>query len=114
MTKLISVALLSFVNLTPNSAPHAACLDNEIPGANLTMFDACTATGCCLGPDDEFHPDHTTYFLDMMVTEPADEDCNECTSMNMCADEMKDLMPVAHDYCVSSNCCTSGTEITKP
>merc|ERR1740121_2799800 len=26
---------------------HASCSDNEVPGANLTMFDTCTETGCC-------------------------------------------------------------------
>ena len=26
---------------------HSSCFDNEVEGANMTAFDACTEAGCC-------------------------------------------------------------------
>ena len=35
------LALCIFCNM------HASCSDNEVPGANLTMFNLCTDHECC-------------------------------------------------------------------
>ena len=62
---------------------HARCSDNEVPGANLTMFDVCTGRGCCQSSSIDTQYSSTSCLVEPNTTAD-DGACSDCAIHNMC------------------------------
>ena len=80
-------------------AEHSSCKDNEVPGANLTLYNACTEASCCSEtPDSEGFLSSS----DMALIEGADKDetdCSACINYSMCASSE------SYEVCSNMGCC---------
>ena len=97
-------------------AMHESCSDNEVPGANLTIFDTCTDRGCCSIDESQksIHgqslSDNAQYRSASYLAESGDDNngaCSDCVNFNMC---MSPGMP--YDICFSMGCCNENNTST--
>jgi hypothetical protein len=73
---------------------HSSCLDNEIPGANLTLYNACVEATCC--------SESPTGLEDTALIQEAEEpDCSFCDNFSMCTA----IGSSAYDTCNDMGCC---------
>ena len=103
---------------------HNTCEDNQIEGANMTLFDACTARSCCSAPEgwggfsgveehEEFtggdesgvnpfgHNVRNTIFIPAdSTTSTTGIDCAACDTYGMCGSG-----GMGYELCASKGCC---------
>jgi len=116
-------------------AIHHTCSDNEVEGADLTLFDECTAKQCCSPPEgydpsdyiinnegaeEAFAPTEDTppgYSLQpkslggAYVSQDQQEDgvsCHACDSFGICG------TPMGYAVCSQKGCCAGMTDPNEP
>jgi len=78
---------------------HASCSDNQVPGANLTMFEVCSDRGCCQSSSTDTQYSSASYLVQPNATAD-DGACSDCAIHNMCMSPGN-----AFEICSSMGCC---------
>jgi hypothetical protein len=85
---------------------HSNCKDNEVPGANLTMYDACVKEGCCSMPQGnppgalaQIASSETTLVGEAQA-QASEQSCSMCDAYSMCTSPGS-----AFDACSAMGCC---------